>query len=576
MNRAIKLLAATALSAATLGAGLAVSSGGGLQAATGASQPDTLVVALAHQWAGNFLPSIMESDQGIFQQEFLMLMGTEPNNTVGLIGGLVSKYTLSKNERTYTFWLNPKARWSDGRRVSSRDVQIFLQFVASKYYVDDFAGPDTGAFSDIVGMTTKNGQPLPNGTTPSGFKSLGKYKFSLTTTTASPTALMGDVGRILPLPYFVLHKIPFKDWVGSSFDHLPNISDGPWVMTKVIPGEVVVMKANKYFEYGPPKIHTLEFKYVPDTELAGDLIKGYVNWSVISGREYRELKGVPSLKVAAYPPRGDSDITWVLNNAKYGKVFDNVHFRRGVMYALNRPAMAHAFGFGLARLMTTPIPDMYSWYDPAANSGKYAYPFNTARAVAEFRKAGLVLNKKTGWFDFHGKTFKPTFTYPSGSVSGAETATAIATYLHKAHVDLVLNPPEDFNTLLAQMSNNANGTKPPQGVELGDVLCAGPSFTPTTPEACATCLSGLSMKTLPAFQKQSIKLVTEQKSPKAFNYAYRKRVIDDWQMLFAKCVPCDILWGEDTAYAWSSDLHGVINNGIKAFRMWQWHYAPSH
>jgi hypothetical protein len=47
-------------------------------------------------------------------------------------------------------------------------------------------------------------------------------------------------------------------------------------------------------------------------------------------------------------------------------------------------------------------------------------------------------------------------------------------------------------------------------------------------------------------------------------------------MLMASCVPRDELWGEDTAYAWSSDLHGVVINSIKAYFEWKWFFSPQH
>jgi len=577
MKKILSLATAAGLSIAMLGMGLGGSVPQAAAAAPAASS-GTLIESTGTLWSGNFIPELSGSvsDISIWYNQFLMLLGPTPNFSISTYGGVVSKYTVSKDRRTFTFWLNPKARWSNGRRVSARDVQLFLQWMASKAYNVTLAGPFAGGFNDIVGMTEKNGQPLPNGQTPSGYRQLSRYKFSITTTAAYSNALINEVGRIVPLPYFALHKYPFQDWNKIAFDHFPTVSDGPWVMSKIIPNEVVVQTANKYFEYGPPRIPTVETKYVPDQVLPGDLIKGYVNFSYISARYYSTLKRIPTLKIAVDPGRGYDDISWKLNNTEYGSVFRNVHFRRGVLYALDRPAMVKAFLHGLAQVETGPLPDMYSWYDPAANEGKYAYAYNPDKAIQEFRRAGLVQNKKTGWFELKdGKPFDPTFTYASGSQSGADEAQAIASYMHAAHVDLKLNPPEDFNTMLSVLSSDTNGTKPIQGFALGDLLCADPSYysSMATPEGCATSLCSYSKTTLPAFQKKSIPLLTEQKSAKAFNHAYRKKVIDQWQVLFSSCVPWDVLWDPDNLTAYASNLHGVVVNAIGWYYPWRWYFG---
>jgi peptide/nickel transport system substrate-binding protein len=576
-TRTVSIAAAAVLSLTALSMGLG--SAGGLNAASASASGGTFIEPETAVWTSDFIPALSDSGTNvpIYGNQFYSLLGTTPAGLVTTYGGLASKYTVSKNHKTFTFWLNPKARGSDGRRVTARDAQLYLEWIASKAYVDTLAGPYSGSLDDIVGMTEKNGDPLPNGQSPAGYKQLGKYEFSITITAPYANALINEVSGITPLPYFILHKYPMQDWAKIPFNHMPTVGDGPWVMSKVIPSEVILQTANKYFEYGPPRISTYEWKYVPSSEEAGDLIKGVVNYvGSINPKYYAQIKNVPGIKVQVVHGVTYGYIGWRFNNAKYGKIFDNVHFRRGVMYALNRPELNQAYSRGLGAVETGPLPDVYSWYDRAANTGKYAYAYSPAKAMKEFEEAGLVYNKQTGWFDTaNGKTFKPTLTYYSGVTSAAEESTSIAEFMHAAHLDLILNPPMNFNSMLAELQNDKDGTQPIQGFLIGLGFGVDPSFYSIIGSQAGFNLSqwDITNQTLPNFQPEDMKLLEEQRSGKAFNYAYRKKIIDEWQMLFSKYLPYEILNSPYEVDAYSTTIHGLVVNAFGFFHPWTWYIS---
>jgi peptide/nickel transport system substrate-binding protein len=579
-KRALGIAAAAVLSVSALSMGMG--GAGGVNASSASTNgSDAIVQGIGSLWSGNFMPYLSSSayDIDIWGQEYMSLLGETPHAQLTTYGGLVSKYTVSKNKKTFTFWLSPKARWSNGRRVTARDAQLFLQWMASKAYAVTLGGPYVGSFNDIVGMTEKNGDPLPNGQTPSGYKQLGKYEFSITISQPYANALINEVSGITPLPYFLLHKYPFQDWNKIAYNHFPDLGDGPYVVSKIIPEEVVVETANKYFEYGPPRIPTYEFKYVLNKLKPGDLIKGLINYTSIEPKYYTALKSAPGVTTNVQTGLGYQYIGWRLNNATNGKIFDNVHFRRGVLYAINRVAFNEAYNKGLFTLETGPLPDVYSWYDKAANTGKYAYPYNVKKAIQEFEEAGLVLNKKTGFFQYpNGTPFKPTFDYSSGLALLSEESTTIAQFLHAAHIDLVVNPPLDFNTILSQLANDAKGTQPVQGFSLGIGIGSDPSFYSILGSTAGfnTTSWDITDQTLPDFQPEDMKLLTEQKSAKAFNRAYRKKVLDQWQILFSKYLPYEILGDPDTVRAYSSDLKGIVISPFGAFYDWKWYFSNSN
>jgi len=175
-KRAMGIAAAAVLSVSALSMG--IGGAGGVNAATAPQRGGTLIQGVGTQWSGNFMPYISstEYDIDIWGNQFLSILGTTPRGQVTTYGGAVDKYTVSKDKKTFTFWLNPKARWSDGRRVTARDVQFGLEWVTDAAYVTTLGGPYAGSWTDIVGSSLPNGNPLPNGTAPSGFKILGKYE----------------------------------------------------------------------------------------------------------------------------------------------------------------------------------------------------------------------------------------------------------------------------------------------------------------------------------------------------------------------------------------------------------------
>ena len=57
----------------------------------------------------------------IFDSIYESLIGMDPN-TLEYDRGLASKWTVSDDKLTFTFWLDANAKWSDGKPVTAEDV----------------------------------------------------------------------------------------------------------------------------------------------------------------------------------------------------------------------------------------------------------------------------------------------------------------------------------------------------------------------------------------------------------------------------------------------------------------------
>lgn len=566
----------SAIAVMSLSALLAGCSGGVASAAapvahkTAPQYGGTLSVALPDAWQPDLIPYLASSaySQNIWSNQFLPMIGMDPNGKLGTDTGVVDKWTISPDKKTYTFWINKKAMWSDGLHVTAKDVQLGVDWLASKSYNGPLQGIYGYLVQNIVGATA----PITDGTTPSGFKIINPYEFQITTIAADAAVLNSQLSLITPLPYFVLGKIPMATWNKIPFDTTPNVGDGPWVTSKVVQGESVVQTANKYFMWGKPYIPTYEFQVIKTALTPGDLAKGTLTAAAIEPKYVAGLKRYQNLKMNISTGYGYTYLVWRLNNVTYKKEFDNVNFRQACEYAINRPAYIKAFEKGYGTPQNGPLPDVSVWYDQAL---KNQYPYNPGKANQLLDQAGFKIGKN-GWrMTPGGRPFQPTITYPTGSQTIAEETQAIATFLRAVKIDVKINPPIDFNSILKMQDNDANGKQPLQGFVEGVSFSGVPD---PDPRGAFGSKDSFNLTTWDwsypdKWTALNDKLIAEQHGVKAFNFAYRKNIIDQWQTVYNDRLPMIFLTNVDAITAYQSNLQNVNINALGWFYPWKMYFS---
>ena len=561
----------SALSVITLTA-LVAGAGGGLANAKAvrpervSSRQSAITIALPSAFGPNLIPALDSSlyTANITNYQFDPILNVNPQDQ--LIGDIVKTWSYSPDKKTIYFHIDPLARWSNGQPVTAQDVELGVDWLASKTYNTT----DNGEYSYEVNSIVGAAKPIPDGTTPSGFKIINAHEFSLTTYNVDATNLSANLQFIQPLPYFALGKIPMSQWKSSAFNKLPSVGDGPYIVKSVVPGQSVTMTANPYYLHGKPLIETTIYKVVSPDVVVGDLVSGQVNMSGIHPKDVTKLKGVPGVSVNDSPTNGYSFLGWRLNNAVYGKEFSNVKFRQAVEYAINREAIVQAIDKGYGKPENGPLPPVNFWYNKALDN---TYSYSPAKANQLLDQAGFKI--KNGWRTTpSGQAFTPTLTISTGDTNIQIEANFIQQYLKAVHIDVLVLPAIDFNTLLNQLNNDANGKQPVQGFFMAWSLGSGPQDPrPLWLSGAAFNTTTQDWQTPKSVLAQSDKLLNEQASAASYSDNYRKRVLDQWQVLMNQQMPTNFLTMDDTLTGYSSNLHGVVFTDLGTFYPWKWYFT---
>jgi len=493
------------------------------------------------------------------------------NRNAVLEGDLVDKWSYSPDRTTIYFWLNPKARWSNGLYVTSKDVELGVDWLASKSYNTTYQGEYGYLVANIKGVPASG--YLPDGQTPSGFKILGPREFSISMNQPDAAVLPSQWSGITPLPWYVLGNLPMSQWKSSAFNKMPNIGSGPYIMKGLVPGQSITQVANPYYVFGKPHIETNIWKVVSADVVTGQLASGQVTIAGIQAKDYKKMVALPNISVDVTPSNGFSYLGWRLNNSVYGKEFSNVKFRQAVEYAIDRNALVQAIDKGFGKPENGPLPPINGWYNPALN-GTYAY--SPAMANKLLDEAGFKI--VNGWRTTPGgRPFAPTITISSGDTQIAVEANFLKQYLNAVHINVKISAPINFNTILNELDNDANGKQNIQGFFLAWSLGTDPD-----PRGLWRSTDNLNLTTIDWSNKkdpaivENDKLIHLQHTAAAFDYSYRKNILDQWQVLLNQQLPENFLTMDDGLTAYNKSLHGVVFSPYGLLHPYEWYLTPSN
>lgn len=178
------------------------------------------------------------------------------DNDLKLQPDLAQSWDVSPDGKMYTFHLNPKAKFQDGRLVTANDVKYSWEralspdtasVVASNFLGDIVGAKDVanGNAKEISGLKVIDDETLQ--VTIDAAKSYFLYKLTY------PTAFVVDQKQISANP---------KRWTLK-----PN-GTGPYKLAKWSLGDTLVLQANDDFYLGPPKLKTITFQLSGGSSLA--------------------------------------------------------------------------------------------------------------------------------------------------------------------------------------------------------------------------------------------------------------------------------------------------------------------
>jgi len=298
-------------------------------------------------------PTTVLDDPSIWaQEEIYDTLYTVTADGTGVRPWLASRYTLSGDQRTWTFQLRPGVRFSNGQPVRAGDVA----------YSINRARKSTTGFGYIDAAIASVQAPNDH---------------TVVVQTKYPWApLLAD------LSLFVNGVVP-RDLDGQTqaafFRH--PIASGPFTVATWRRNESLLLRRNPYFwQPGKPYLNQVEFTVVADDSARlARLDSGQAQIVEAQPADVSALGHAAGAAAAVFPSTR-TDV--VLANEHYKPLAD-VHVRRAIAYAINRRAIVDAVLAGQGRPANSTFPEGVPFYNPA-NPG---LAFDSARASEELARS---------------------------------------------------------------------------------------------------------------------------------------------------------------------------------------------
>jgi len=156
---------------------------------------DGILVFGGSGWDGKF-NSIMSNNIYDRMVGTLVFEGLLSNNAAGEpIPNVATHWEVSNESRTYTFHIDPRAKFSDGSPLTAHDVSFTYHTIASPLY----DGPRTNAVQDLVGFEAYNDGEADS---VEGIRVINDHTIEFTNTMASPQHIWNFGYGILSRNYY--------------------------------------------------------------------------------------------------------------------------------------------------------------------------------------------------------------------------------------------------------------------------------------------------------------------------------------------------------------------------------------
>ena len=150
------------------------------------------------------------------------------------VPGIAKSWEVSPDKKTVTFKLDPTAKWSDGKPVTSADVKYSLETL----------GGHGALFTSYTDNVTSIKTPDPH---------------TVVINTKRPDARIVGGLFIYILPEHIWGKVPVKDLTGSYQPDIPMVGSGPYVVSDFQPNRFLKMDRNPYWRGPKPPYASIDF-----------------------------------------------------------------------------------------------------------------------------------------------------------------------------------------------------------------------------------------------------------------------------------------------------------------------------
>ncbi|PTM21118.1 oligopeptide ABC transporter substrate-binding protein [Lactobacillus sp. PFC-70] len=481
-----------------------------------------------------------------------------------IIDGGLANQRLSRKNKTATITLRSNAKWSNGSKVTAKDIEYAYEVVANKNTTSQQYSSDFNAIKGMAAYHSGKAKTISGITYPDGQKGrtavIHFTKMSPSMKFSGNSFIWGTVE-----PYEYIKNVPIAKLASSKQIRKNPIFTGPYKLDKVVEGESTSWSPNKYYWGKKAQIGHISINVVSSNNI-DKAIQSKKYDSVVpnasgnlGGTDYKNLKNLKNYKIVGQPALSYNYFAFNLGyyDTKTGKnVSDpnakmaNKNLRQAMMYALNQDQILKKFGNGVSWRANTLIPPVFQKYYDASEKG---YTLNIKKANKLLDQAGYKKRNGSKWrSDPKGKALK---IYFGAMTSNAANMASYQDYLQQWHkiglnVQYTGGKPMEMNSFYDTLQ------KPKQ--DKMDIW-AGAWSVSSEPSQSQLYGDTAAFNMGHFVTKKNTELINKMNDSSAWNDTTRTKTFKDWQKYMNEQAA---VVGGKFSYAWAP-----VNKRVKGFNV---------
>lgn len=348
-----------------------------------------------------------------------------------IIDGGLANLRLNRKAKTATITLRKNARWSNGAKVTAKDIEYPYEIIGNKKTASQQYSSDYAAIKGMAAYHAGKAKTISGITYPDGQK--GRTATIHYTRMSPSMQYLGSSFLWQTVePYEYYGKTPISKLAASPKVRKNPIFTGPYKLDKIVQGESTSWSPNSYYYGKKAQIKHITIQVVSSNNIVAafkskkyDFANGQQN-IVMPSSQYPKLKtlkdyaevGTPSMNYSYFGFNlGQMNTKTGLNEMNKNAKMANKNLRKAMMYAIDINQVSKKFGNGLTWRANVLIPPVFK---NVYNSKAAGFPYNMKKAKSLLNKAGY---KKHGKWRTDPKGKKLIIHFGAMQSSSATEAT---------------------------------------------------------------------------------------------------------------------------------------------------------
>jgi peptide/nickel transport system substrate-binding protein len=308
-----------------------------------------------------------EEDYSVWAMNWDLLVNFDPQ-TLEPAPGIAKTWDVAPDGRTVTYHLDPDAKWSDGKPVTSADVKWSLDVLGGN------GALFTGYTSNVKSISTPDAE-------------------TVVIHAKKPDARFVGGLFVYILPKHVWGSVPVKSLTGSYKPKLPLVGSGPYITTEYQRGRIVRMHRNPSFRGAPGPYSEVQWiKYGNQDAVERALSLGEIDLvREVSAAGFARLGKQPNIATRRAPTPGYTQLSFnscpktICPDAKYNPAVQDTTVRQAIAFSIDRPKLQAIATRGTSFVAYGVLPSFYkSFYTKPTQP----YDYDPAKARQMLDAAG--------------------------------------------------------------------------------------------------------------------------------------------------------------------------------------------